>query len=419
MKLPIPDDWQGEWCNWSICWPDSPSWEAILMGFLTLPQRGRTWDERTGSVRDVQAIGRMITDENLPLWGCIMSCRDTGISDAIRYLADRLATIEFCCNGAGPGPGIIGGGTGGSGGTTGPASEVDDGDTSGDPPEGWETWEAYFANKCDAAHWIIGQWRDDLERAQQATFYAGMATTVAIRLLALAILTPIPGDELVLMAATVIAAVGAGLISAVLEGLEAVFTGFYDELVCALYEAENVAAAEAAVRGVFEARLDIDVPLAEGWALSLLRHWLTADNLNRLFEPNEDISYPAGDCSACDEPGPYYYRVDYPGQPAGEPVQWDGAETTVNLSGTSDASGLAFVISFYEADATTPTCSLVDNFTKTGIRDTSHWYFTCNGAQVSPAPLAARYCQSYAFFTSTATQAWTMAMDIEHQTTWP
>lgn len=300
MKLPIPDDWQGEWCNWSICWPDSPAWEAILMGFVTLPQRGRTWDERTGDIRAVQTIGRIITDENLPLRGCLVSCRDDSIGDAIRYLADRVANLNFCCN-DGPGPGVTGGGTGGSGGTAEPPSEVDDGDTSGTPPEGFDTWQEYFSNKCASATWIVNQWQADLERAQQINFYAGMTLTVVIRLLALALLTPIPGDEVVLMAATVIAAIGAGLINSTLEALEAVLTGFEAELVCSLYEATSVESARSGAYGIFDTAVNDPNPLVENWAKSLTRHWLTNDNLNRLFEKSETENYPPGDCSECEQ----------------------------------------------------------------------------------------------------------------------
>lgn len=309
MKLPIPDDWNGsDWCEWAVCWPDSPTWEAILMGFLTLPQRGRTWDERTGSVQDVQLIGRQITDENLPLWGCLVSCRDTSLADSIRYLADRLAANNGCCS-DGPGPGITGGGTGGSAGTTEGPSSVDDGDVQQPPPAGWASWEEYFANKCGAANYIVDQWRDDLERAQTANFYAGATLTVVIRLLALALLTPIPGDEIVLMAATVIAAVGAGLLNGVLEALEAVFTSFRDDLVCSLYEADNVASAASAAYAIFETNVDSEVPLVETWALSLTRHWLNPDNLNRLFEANPDVEYPTGDCSGCEDPMGCLYEL--------------------------------------------------------------------------------------------------------------
>jgi len=71
MKLPIPDDWNGEdWRCVKIQWPDSPYWRAILTGLISTPSRGRLWDEDTGTIIDAQAIGRLIFDRNFPYTAC-------------------------------------------------------------------------------------------------------------------------------------------------------------------------------------------------------------------------------------------------------------------------------------------------------------------------------------------------------------
>lgn len=70
MKLPIPDDWNGEYFCTEIQWPKSPYWIAILLGLLEMPMRGYTWDERTGSILDVQEIGREIFNKNFPFVSC-------------------------------------------------------------------------------------------------------------------------------------------------------------------------------------------------------------------------------------------------------------------------------------------------------------------------------------------------------------
>lgn len=71
MKIPIPDDWNEEdWHCIEVLWPDSPSWTALLIGFLSQAARGRFWDERTGSVKEVQEIGRNIFDANFPFIAC-------------------------------------------------------------------------------------------------------------------------------------------------------------------------------------------------------------------------------------------------------------------------------------------------------------------------------------------------------------
>lgn len=65
MRIPIPDDWDGQ--NWRcvrVEWPDSPQWLALLRGLLSTPARGRWWDERSGIVTDAQATGREIYRRN-------------------------------------------------------------------------------------------------------------------------------------------------------------------------------------------------------------------------------------------------------------------------------------------------------------------------------------------------------------------
>lgn len=71
VQLPIPDDWQdGEYECVQILWPNSPKWMALLAGFITSPSRGRFWKETTGSIVDVQEIGRELDEINLPFMSC-------------------------------------------------------------------------------------------------------------------------------------------------------------------------------------------------------------------------------------------------------------------------------------------------------------------------------------------------------------
>jgi len=71
MKIPIPDDWNGEdWQCVQISWPKSDLWLALLHGLLSTTMRGRYWDERTGTIKDAQAIGWEIWGRNTPLVDC-------------------------------------------------------------------------------------------------------------------------------------------------------------------------------------------------------------------------------------------------------------------------------------------------------------------------------------------------------------
>lgn len=77
MKLPIPNDWNGtDWCRFSICWPDSELWTGLLLGFLSYGTRGRSWDEKTGIVKNAQQVGWEIFRKNYPLEEVILSCKD-------------------------------------------------------------------------------------------------------------------------------------------------------------------------------------------------------------------------------------------------------------------------------------------------------------------------------------------------------
>lgn len=61
----IPSDWDNEsWCCWIVEWPNSPEWRQILAGLLLDMQRGRTWDEKTGTITEAQAVGKQIRERN-------------------------------------------------------------------------------------------------------------------------------------------------------------------------------------------------------------------------------------------------------------------------------------------------------------------------------------------------------------------
>lgn len=66
----IPDDWTGKWTCIQVDWPDSPQWLAILAGVLSEMGRGRKWGRESGTITDVQKIGREIFDKSWPFRLC-------------------------------------------------------------------------------------------------------------------------------------------------------------------------------------------------------------------------------------------------------------------------------------------------------------------------------------------------------------
>lgn len=80
MKTPIPESNEGEWQCYQIYWPPGLEWLAILRGLLTMPMRGRYWDERTGSILAVQDIAWEIFNRNIALNSCAVPGQDTTIT---------------------------------------------------------------------------------------------------------------------------------------------------------------------------------------------------------------------------------------------------------------------------------------------------------------------------------------------------
>lgn len=70
MKVPIPDDWDGSEVCIKVIWPNSQQYIGILNGLLTQLTRGRFWDEKTGSIKDAQAIAWYFFEKNYPFRLC-------------------------------------------------------------------------------------------------------------------------------------------------------------------------------------------------------------------------------------------------------------------------------------------------------------------------------------------------------------
>lgn len=100
MQIPIPDDWNGQdWQCVQVEFPDSPLWTAILMGLLSYATRARVWDGKSGSILDVQAIGREIWDRNYPLVPCADCDTETEPGDSDNGTEPIEITGELCMNG--------------------------------------------------------------------------------------------------------------------------------------------------------------------------------------------------------------------------------------------------------------------------------------------------------------------------------
>lgn len=97
MKNPIPQDWDGEsWKRYCVCWPDSELWTGLLLGFLSYCTRGRSWHENTGVIKEAQAIGWEIWENNVPLEGVAMTCQEAdNVAKAIMILTHAITGTDF------------------------------------------------------------------------------------------------------------------------------------------------------------------------------------------------------------------------------------------------------------------------------------------------------------------------------------
>lgn len=105
MRVPIPDDWNGEdWRCVQVFWPDSVGWIGVLLGLLSTTRKGRYWDERTGTITDAQAVADEIISRLIPLDGCwenlastcpASACSSGGNNTAESDWLDLMACLDI------------------------------------------------------------------------------------------------------------------------------------------------------------------------------------------------------------------------------------------------------------------------------------------------------------------------------------
>lgn len=298
MKLPIPNDWNGtDFCRWAVCWPDSPQWKAALYGLVEMPMQGRFWDFSTGDFIQTREQFRPAYQHNFNLREVIMSCGDNGlqeIAQAIRALSIAMtaqATASASCCGQG---------SVGQGQTPVPYNPIEEGDPDTDPPpDGFDTWEQFFANKCSVATDIVTTLQADIGRMTTINL-VGITLVALIPVLIGLLLTPIPGDEIAVIAGVLLGVLALG--GAMLDNISDTITAHFEELVCSLYNANSSASAETDFEEAFSTAWSTEgydtTPYSIS-AKSLINSMVGSASTNKLFELQSDRILPAGDCSGC------------------------------------------------------------------------------------------------------------------------
>lgn len=313
----VPSDWLGGYCCYSVLWPDSPEWEAILRGLLTLPSQGRYWDGNTGSIVDAQEAIFETFDNNLHLTEVLMACTDE-VANGLIAIANALV------NNSGNGPIVVN--TGGvsnsvscySNSNAGVQSHVTltDGTNwpifgdgpiqtlpeEGFPPE-YSDIEAYDADKCRKANKIADDLIDTLTNLGNVNFVSGVIGAVVI-LGAIVGLIAVPAAAIPLLLFALTANVG--ITAVVLELKNEVVTN-RDDLVCLLYQGDNVENTLNSVSDFFDVLVATVAPEAAlAVAVKSIALWLmSGDTLNALFSAQAMGVYPDATCecvSGCEEP---------------------------------------------------------------------------------------------------------------------
>lgn len=348
MEPPIPKDWDGvSFCRYAVCWPDSDEWKAILYGLLEMPNYGRFWDFKTGNFLLLRNQFREAYDYNFNLKEVIMACGDNGLTEvatALEHIAIALnaqatatatASVQ-CCDQKGSG----GGGT-----TAPPYNPTTPGDPETDPPpDGFETWEEFLSDKCAIAWDIVETLQADLGQIA-LTNLTNIGTTALATILAVALATPIPFDDVIALAAFLLSIAAEVVVATALD----ILNDHLEELACELYNGTNAQSSRSNFLSAYGGFVDsASVDPVEGFACKTLVGYLIGSSAtNRMYIKDTTQTWPPRDCTGCEEIvncwdwledlegwEQYAYDVDT------GTVEWsDAAEQTSMLMSAPDGGG--------------------------------------------------------------------------------
>jgi hypothetical protein len=298
----IPSDWTGEYCCYSILWPNSVQWLAVLRGVIILPSRGRFWAESTGNIVEAQSVIKTTFDHNLANKECLMSCGDESLSEIAAAI--RLLAANQCCSG---GP-VGSGGSGGSGPIEPEPSDVEQGNiNSDDPPPGFDSWDEYFSYKCAVAKEILELFENSLETIVIINFGAMGIESLSIALTVIIALAVPPAA--IVGIATLLLSVGGQVVIATLLSY---INDNRDALICELYNGTNSETSQDNFHNALGELVDAGTAeLVTAFAIKqVAKYFINNAVTNRLYDRDLSKDYPASDCSDCGEGGMWITRTD-------------------------------------------------------------------------------------------------------------
>jgi len=329
----IPDDWQGEYCCYSVKWPKSPQWEAVLRGIISIPRTGRFWDESTGTITDTQAVVEQTLNYNYAMKEALVSCGSDELSliaDAIQALAAAQtangALSSNCCNSEHPG--AYGAGT-----MPTPISTTSPGDPATDPPpDGFDTWAEWRANKCARCDDFVVELERSVLNLQNAIFIGTEASGLAL-VFTILISVPIPFVACYSLALLLLGVAA----EEVLDGAHTVLTFNRTDLVCALYNGRTAAESRSNFISLFNSRVDDGgYSTINAYAIKQVMDIMVgSEGLNQLTEKSLVRNYDEADCSGCNPSCVVFGNVSNPG------FEWGSGDLTADGSLREIQSGVA------------------------------------------------------------------------------
>jgi len=213
------------------------------------------------------------------------------IAEALKYAANASLSAGNCCD--------VSPGSAGAGRHSPPFDPTDiTNPGQGDPPDGFDSWEQYYTNKCSVATDIVNTIYADLVRMKTINLI-GMTIVSLTPILVGLLLDPIPGDEIVVIGGILLAVVAFG--EGLLDSAADVIDNHKDEFICSLYEAPNAETATNDFVWLFSDSWTNDGNSDElVWSMgSLIRSMVGPTVTNRLFVLETTRTLPEGNCEGC------------------------------------------------------------------------------------------------------------------------
>lgn len=251
----------------------------------------------TPTEEQMKVIRNAIAEANIDM----ASCDD--IVQAINDLGQMIASNQCCSTGQG----ANGGGTGGTGTDQQGINPWEPAEPNDFPPN-FPSLAEYKSHKCAAAGKFMAGLIDDLNAA--GILSLGALTILGIgTLLLAAFITPVPWDDLLVIAG--VFAFVAGIQAACTDLATYVYNN-QDELLCELYNGNSATESKAnAIAWLVDAieSFGYSEPIESGM-ITIVNSLVTNDAINRLFDNNPLWESPGFDCSACEPPvTEYAYHV--------------------------------------------------------------------------------------------------------------